>query len=102
MTTISTPTPAPDAPLPATRQAATSAPAVSAAASKFEAMMIGQMLQPMFDTIQEDKMFGGGSAEGMLRPMLVTEYANLMEQKGGLGLDEAIGAELSQTPGRGR
>ena len=100
MTSISTTTPA--APLSAGRQDPTSAPAVSAAASKFEAMMIGQMLQPMFDTIQEDKMFGGGSAEGMLRPMLVTEYANLMEQKGGLGLDEAIGAELSQAPGRGR
>ncbi len=86
----------------ATSQDQTRAPATSAAASKFEAMMIGQMLQPMFDTIAEDKMFGGGSAEGMLRPMLVTEYANLMEQKGGLGLDDAIGQELAQTPGRGR
>lgn len=76
--------------------------AKSAAASKFEAMMIGQMLQPMFDTIAEDKTFGGGPAEGMLRPMLVTEYAKLMEQKGGLGLDEAIGQELGQTPGHDR
>ncbi len=76
--------------------------ATSAAASKFEAMMIGQMLQPMFDTIAEDKTFGGGSAEGMLRPMLVTEYANLMEQRGGLGLDDAIQQALAETPGRGR
>lgn len=76
--------------------------AKSAAASKFEAMMIGQMLQPMFDTIAEDKMFGGGPAEGMLRPMLVTEYAKLMEQKGGLGLDDVIGQELGQTKGQGR
>ena len=75
--------------------------AKSAAASKFEAMMIGQMLQPMFDTIAEDKTFGGGPAEGMLRPMLVTEYAKLMEQKGGLGLDNIIGQELGQTPGKG-
>jgi Rod binding domain-containing protein len=76
--------------------------ATSAAASKFEAMMIGQMLQPMFDTIAEDKTFGGGPAEGMLRPMLVTEYANLMEQKGGLGLDDAIGKALGQAPEHGR
>ena len=76
--------------------------ATSAAASKFEAMMIGQMLQPMFDTIAEDKMFGGGPAEGMLRPMLVTEYAKLMEQKGGLGLDDVIGQELGQTGSRNR
>ena len=74
--------------------------ATSAAASKFEAMMIGQMLQPMFDTVAEDKTFGGGSAEGMLRPMLVSEYANLMEQRGGLGLDDAIQQALAQTPGR--
>lgn len=74
----------------------------SAAASKFEAMMIGQMLQPMFDTIAEDKTFGGGSAEGMIKPMLVTQYADLMEQKGGLGLDDAIAQQLAQTPGRGR
>ena len=77
-------------------------PKTSAAASKFEAMMIGQMLQPMFDTVQEDKTFGGGSAEGMIKPMLITQYADLMEQKGGLGLDDAISQELAQTPGRGR
>lgn len=100
MTSISMPVAA--ASLTAVAQDPTRAPATSAAASKFEAMMIGQMLQPMFDTIQEDKTFGGGSAEGMIKPMLVTQYADLMEQKGGLGLDDAISQQLAQTPGRGR
>ena len=101
MTSSILPTSAASAPTVTGRDQGGSA-ATSAAASKFEAMMIGQMLQPMFDTIAEDKTFGGGPAEGMLRPMLVTEYAKLMEQKGGLGLDDVIGQELGQSAERSR
>lgn len=67
------------------------------AARSFEAMVLGQMLQPMFDTVGTDDTFGGGAAEGILKPMLVTEYAKLMEQRGGIGLAPAVQAAMERS-----
>jgi len=42
------------------------------AARDFEAMAIGQLLQPMFETVDAGHApFGGGEAEATWRPMLV-------------------------------
>jgi peptidoglycan hydrolase FlgJ len=61
------------------------------AAKEFEAMAIGQLLQPMFDTVDTSKgLFGGGSAEETWKPMLVNEMAKQMEAHGGLGLAQSI------------
>ena len=64
------------------------------AATDFESMTLDQMLQPMFATLDSDPMFGGGEAEKTLQPMLVTEMAKIMEQRGGLGLAVAIGDKM--------
>ena len=41
-------------------------------AHDFEAMAIGQMLQPMFNTVDSSKgLFGGGSGEEAWKPMMV-------------------------------
>ena len=62
------------------------------AAQDFEAMALGALLQPMFDTIQigggdaGKGMFGGGSGEEMWRPMLTQAVAKQMAGHGGLGL----------------
>jgi Rod binding domain-containing protein len=57
------------------------------AAKSFEAMALGQLLQPMFDTVDLSQTeFGGGSAEQTWRPMLVTEIAKQIAEAGGLGL----------------
>lgn len=57
------------------------------AAQDFEAMTIGQLLEPMFDTVDSSQgMFGGGAGETSFKPMLVTEMAKQVEQHGGLGL----------------
>lgn len=63
---------------------------LNSASDKFEQMAIDQMLQPLFATVDTDDLFGGGAAEAMFKPMLVTEYATLMEQRGGIGLAPAI------------
>ncbi len=80
--------------------------ALSASAHEFESMAIGEFLQPMFSTIDDtSNLFGGGEAEGILKPMLVTEFAKLMEQKGGLGLEPLIEqkmGELSEAKDRRR
>ena len=54
-------------------------------------MAIGQLLEPMFSTVDmSGGMFGGGAGEQSFRPMLVTEMAKELEQHGGLGLAQPI------------
>lgn len=61
------------------------------AATDFESMTIGQMLQPMFDTVDTSKgIFGGGIGESNFRPMLTTEMAKQIEKNGGFGLAPAV------------
>ncbi len=57
------------------------------AARDFEAMAIGQLLQPMFATIDvKHSPFGGGEAEETWRPMLVEAIGKQMAAHGGIGL----------------
>jgi Rod binding domain-containing protein len=57
------------------------------AARDFEAMTIGQMLQPMFDTVDSSHgAFGGGEGEAAWKPMLVDAIGKQMAANGGLGL----------------
>ena len=56
-------------------------------AQEFEAMAIGQLLQPMFSTVDTaHSAFGGGEAESAWRPMLVDAIGKQMASHGGLGL----------------
>ena len=65
------------------------------AAQDFEAMAIGQLLQPMFSTVDTSGgMFGGGAGEKSFQPMLVTEMAKEVEKHGGLGLAPPIYQEM--------
>ncbi len=64
---------------------------IAKAAKDFEAMAIGQLLQPMFDTVQATKDgFGGGSGEEAWKPMLVQEFAKQIVGHGGLGLAKPV------------
>jgi Rod binding domain-containing protein len=57
------------------------------AAHNFEAMAIGQLLQPMFETVDvKHSLFGGGEAEEAWRPMLVDAIGKQMAANGGIGL----------------
>jgi Rod binding domain-containing protein len=57
------------------------------AARDFEAMAIGQLLQPMFETVDAaHAAFGGGNAEATWRPMLVDAIGKQMAARGGIGL----------------
>jgi peptidoglycan hydrolase FlgJ len=56
-------------------------------AQEFEAMAIGQLLQPMFNTVDTaHSAFGGGEAEGAWRPMLVDAIGKQIASHGGIGL----------------
>ena len=57
------------------------------AARDFEAMAIGQLLRPMFDTVDTAHgLFGGGEAEAAWRPLLIDAIGKQMAAHGGIGL----------------
>lgn len=64
---------------------------IAATARRFEAMALGEMLTPIFNTVDTAHgLFGGGDAEATWKPMLVTELAKHMAAHGGLGLARPV------------
>jgi len=77
------------------RAAAADPARMAKAAQDFEAMALGELLQPMFNTVDTAHgMFGGGDAEAAWKPMLVQELAKQIAAHGGLGLAEPIYQEM--------
>jgi len=69
--------------------------ALRKAATDFEAMAIGQLLAPIFDTVDTAHgLFGGGDAEKTWKPMLVAEFGKHIAAHGGLGLAAPILAAM--------
>ncbi len=65
------------------------------AAQDFEALTLGEMLKPMFATVDTSKgRFGGGQGEAMWKPMLVEEMAKTIAKNGGIGLADSVMKEL--------
>jgi Rod binding domain-containing protein len=70
-----------------TQPSAATTAALQNSAHAFEAMAIGQLLAPMFDTVDTAHCpFGGGDAEAAWKPMLVDAIAKQVAARGGLGL----------------
>jgi Rod binding domain-containing protein len=66
-------------------------PKIWQAAQSFEAMAIGQLLAPMFNTVDAaHSLFGGGEAEAAWRPMLTDAIGKQMQAHGGLGLAQPV------------
>ncbi|MCA3269914.1 MAG: rod-binding protein [Thalassospira sp.] len=60
-------------------------------AKEFEAMAIGQLLQPMFETVETNGLFGGGIGEEHYRSFLVNEYGKMLAtENGGLGIAKHV------------
>ncbi|HEX7389219.1 MAG TPA: rod-binding protein [Acidiphilium sp.] len=72
----------------------------AAAARKFEAMAIAQLLKPIFATMgKADPPFGGGAVTREFQPFMIRAIATSMEARGGLGLAPMIEQALSaRTP----
>ena len=65
-------------------------------------MAIGQLLQPMFDTVDSSHdAFGGGAGEEAWKPMLVQEFAKQIAARGGLGLAKPIYEAMLRMQGTG-
>jgi flagellar protein FlgJ len=66
---------------------ASAPPPMRRAAEAFETQALGQLLQPMFETLHLGHgRFGGGSAEAQWQPMLTDAIAGSISRAGGLGL----------------
>jgi Rod binding domain-containing protein len=89
-------------PAPAAPRALTRAPLdaqmqeIRRVAEEFEGMVLSELLQPVFNSLDTDGLGGGGDGEQMFRPMLIERYAQGMAKSGGIGLADAIAAELQR------
>jgi len=67
------------------------------AATDFTAVALGELLKPLFDTVDTSTgMFGGGAGEQAWRPMMVDELAKAIAQDGGLGLRTQVAQAMLQ------
>lgn len=65
-----------------------------ATANDFEASFLSQMLKPMFEGLETDGMFGGGSAEETWRGFLIDAMARQTVKAGGIGLSDKVMSEM--------
>jgi len=63
-------------------------------ARDFEAVFIGQMLQPMFKDIEAEEPFGGGQGQEIWKTMMVDEIGKQMAKAGGIGLASSVKHEI--------
>jgi peptidoglycan hydrolase FlgJ len=73
---------------------------VDKAAKDFEGMFMAQMLQPMFDTVGVDPLFGGGHGEEAMRGFLVQEYGKALAKSSHFGIADSVRAEMQRVQQR--
>jgi Rod binding domain-containing protein len=64
------------------------------AAEEFESVFLAQFIETMYQGIATDGFFGGGKGEEMFRSMLLEKHAQGMARSGGIGLADAVYAEI--------
>ena len=64
------------------------------AAVEFEAVFLSEMLSPVFEDLETNGLFGGGSGERMYRSMLVQQIGRSMARAGGVGIADAVQREI--------
>lgn len=64
------------------------------AAQSFEALVIAELLAPLFESVETPALAGGGSAERAFAPLLREQYAKAIAARGGFGLADEVKAAL--------
>ncbi|MFY9287366.1 MAG: rod-binding protein [Alphaproteobacteria bacterium] len=67
---------------------------IDKASKEFESMFMTQMLQPMFDSMEVNPVFGGGNGERIMRSFLVQEYGKIASKNSHFGIADAVKAEM--------
>lgn len=68
--------------------------AAKRAGQDFEAVLIGQMLEPMWAGIKTDGAFGGGTGEEVFRSLMIQEVGRAIAKQGGIGIADSVTREL--------
>lgn len=63
-------------------------------AQDFEAAFLSSMLQPIFNQLPTDGMFGGGQGEQAFKSFMVDAMARQMARAGGVGLSDAVARQM--------
>ena len=72
---------------------------IAKAAKEFEAAFISQMLAPMFEGLDAEAPFSGGSGEAAFKSFLMDAVGKQMAGAGGLGLADDIQREMLKLQG---
>lgn len=67
---------------------------VTRKAEEFEALVLAQLLAPMFDSVESSELFGGGGEQDAFKSLLHEEYAKSIAARGGVGIADDVKAAL--------
>lgn len=70
---------------------------IERAATDFEALLLQQMLQSMWNTVPQSGMLTGSREESLYRDMLNEQIAQSMASGRGLGIKDMIAREMEKT-----
>lgn len=69
--------------------------AIDRKAKEFEAVVLGQLLKPMFETVKTSSLFGGdGGEHEVFKTMMTDTYANAIAERGGVGIADQVKSAL--------
>lgn len=68
--------------------------AIETKAKEFEALVLSQMLAPMFDTLEKSSLFGDGPGGQAYQSMMNDAFANAIADHGGVGISDQIKSAL--------
>jgi Rod binding domain-containing protein len=69
------------------------------AAEDFESVFIAQMMEPMFQGLKTDGMFGGGPGEAVFRSLMIQEAGKDIAKSGGIGIAPMVYSEMLKVQG---
>lgn len=76
------------------------ATSIDKASKDFEAMFMAQMLQPMFESVEVNGIFGGGHGEEVMRGMMVQEYGKSLAANSNSKISDAVKSEMIRVQAR--
>ena len=68
----------------------TPAPVDQRALQEFEALILSELLRPLFDSVETPGLAGGGSSERIFGEMLHEQYATTLAESGGVGVADQV------------
>jgi Rod binding domain-containing protein len=79
---------------PVVQPAAASEARIDRAAKEFEALVLSEMLAPLFNSVETPGIAGGGPGEKAFASLLQEQYAKAIADRGGFGIADQVKAAL--------